>query len=90
MLATHFLNLVVTKEVVAHAAACRNKRCDWWVAAEVVTYSRVEWISNSFSPYKSLGMDGFTAGMGDCHSEPGQDISCLPGYGLCSSHMVPG
>ena len=30
-------NSAVTKEKVAPAAARRTKRCDWWVAAEVVT-----------------------------------------------------
>jgi hypothetical protein len=31
---------------------------DWWVAARVVTYKRVDWAIDSFAPYKSLGMDG--------------------------------
>jgi hypothetical protein len=28
------------------AAACRSKQCEWRVAAEVVTYRRVEWAMN--------------------------------------------
>ena len=28
------------------------------MAADIVTYRRVEWVINSFSPYKSPGMDG--------------------------------
>jgi hypothetical protein len=58
LLATHFLDSVFTEEVVAPAAACLAKRCDWRVAADIVTYRRVEWVINSFSPPKNLGMDG--------------------------------
>jgi hypothetical protein len=48
----------VNEKKVAPAAACCAKRCDWWVAAEVVTYGTVEWAINSFAPYKSTGMKG--------------------------------
>jgi hypothetical protein len=51
-------NLAVTKEKVAPAAARHTKRCDWWVAAEVVTYGKVERAITSFAPYKSPGMEG--------------------------------
>jgi len=56
-LATHFPNLVVTEEA-ANVAACCAKCLDWWVAARVVTYTRVEWAIDSCAPYKSPGMAG--------------------------------
>jgi len=31
---------------------------DWWLAARVVTYRRMEWAIGSFVPNKSPGMDG--------------------------------
>jgi hypothetical protein len=55
---THFLDSTPTQEVAAPAAAFRAKKCDWGVVVEVVTYRRVEWAINSFSPYKSLGVEG--------------------------------
>jgi hypothetical protein len=53
LLATHFPDSVFTGVVVAPAVACRTKRCDWRVAADIVTYRRVQWAINSFSTYKS-------------------------------------
>lgn len=36
LLTTHFLDSVVTQEMVASAAVRYAKRSDWWVVAEVV------------------------------------------------------
>jgi hypothetical protein len=44
--------------VVASAAASHTSKYDWGVAAEMVTYRKMEWAINTFLPYKSLGMDG--------------------------------
>jgi hypothetical protein len=49
---------MVTQVVVTPAAAFRAKQCDCGVAAEVITYRRVEWAINSFYPHKSPGMNG--------------------------------
>ena len=57
-LATHFPNSVVTEEEAANVAAHCAKCLDWWVAARVVTYTRVEWAIDSCAPYKSPGMAG--------------------------------
>jgi hypothetical protein len=46
------------KEMADPAAAYRAKLCDWRVAAEVVTYRKVEQAINSSAPNTSLGMDG--------------------------------
>ena len=40
------------------AATCHTKCLDWRVAARIVTYRRVGWVIDSFTPYKSPGMDG--------------------------------
>jgi hypothetical protein len=53
---THFPNSDVTEEMAAQTAALRARR-DWWVAARVVSFIRVEWAMDSFAPYKSPGMD---------------------------------
>jgi hypothetical protein len=58
LLATHFPNSVVTEEEAAPAVAHCAKHLDWWVAARVVTYTRVEWAIDSCAPYKSPGMAG--------------------------------
>jgi len=50
--------LEVIEEVEAPAAAHRATCHDWQVAARVLTYSRVEWATDSFAPYKSPGVDG--------------------------------
>jgi hypothetical protein len=63
LLAAHFPNSVVTERRAAPAAAYRAKRLDWRVAAKIVTHQRVEWAINSFSPYKSPGMDGIFPAM---------------------------
>jgi hypothetical protein len=61
-LTTHFPNSEVTQELDTPAAALLARRSDWRLAARVVTYRRVEWVIDSFVPYKCLGMDGlFTA-----------------------------
>jgi hypothetical protein len=57
LLATHFPNSVVMERGAVHAAACRAKCLDWWVAVKIVTYRRVRWAINSFAPYKSPGTD---------------------------------
>ena len=43
LLASHFPNSTVTAETAILAVVCGAKRCDWRVAARVVTYRRVEW-----------------------------------------------
>jgi hypothetical protein len=54
---THFADSIPFLGLVASAAACRTKH-DWGVAAEMVTYRKVEWAINTFLPHKSSGMDG--------------------------------
>jgi hypothetical protein len=46
---------------------------DWWVAARIITYRRVEWAISSFAPYKSLGMDGIFPAL----LQEGQEILIL-------------
>ena len=93
-LTTDFPDLRVTEEVAASVAACYAKRCDWWVAVKVVTYRRG--MGNKFfcPTYKSRDgqyiPDPVATGKGDYPSLPGQDFSCLPGFGLCSCHLVLG
>ena len=60
---TYFPNSEVTEEMAAPAAALRARRCDWRVAARVVSYIRVEWAIDSFAPYKSPGMEGIFPAM---------------------------
>jgi hypothetical protein len=55
---THFPNSGVTQEVAAPVAALLTRRPDWRLATRVVTYRRVEWAIDSFTPYKSPGVDG--------------------------------
>jgi hypothetical protein len=54
---THFPNTGVTQEVAALAAALLTV-CDWMLATRVVTFRRVEWAIDSFSPYKIPRVDG--------------------------------
>ena len=56
LLATHFPNSAAVEGVVSDAA-CHATRVDWWVAARIITYRRVEWVIDSIAPYKSPGMD---------------------------------
>jgi hypothetical protein len=58
LLATHFPGSVCAEGGVIPAPACHTNCLDWWVAARIVTYGKVEWAIDSFAPYKSLGMDG--------------------------------
>jgi len=58
LLITHFPNSGVTRESAAPAAALLARRSDWRLAMRVVTFRRVEWAIDSFTPYKSLGVDG--------------------------------
>jgi hypothetical protein len=58
LLTTHFPNSGVTQELAGPAAALLARRSDWRLAARVVTYRGVEWATDSFAQYKSLGMDG--------------------------------
>jgi hypothetical protein len=95
LLTTHIPNLGVTKELADPVAALLAKRSDWRLGARVVTYRKVEWAIDSFATYKYPRMDdifpAFVArGTGGCYPIPGQNISCLPVYWLCSSHMVTG
>jgi hypothetical protein len=55
---THFPDSTPFPGVVASAAACLTSKHDWGVAAEMVTYRKVEWAINMFLPQKGLGMDG--------------------------------
>jgi hypothetical protein len=58
LLATHFPNSVDVEGGVIPATACRTTWADWRTAARIITYRRVEWAIDSFTPYKSPGMDG--------------------------------
>jgi hypothetical protein len=58
LLATHFPDSDVVEGDGVPAAVCRDTHVDWWVAARIITYRRVEWAIGSFAPYKSPGMDG--------------------------------
>jgi len=49
--------------MAAPAATLRARRCDWRVAARVVSYIRVEWAIDSSAPYKSPGMKGIFPAM---------------------------
>ena len=52
LLVTRFPNLVVTEKETTPAAAFCTKRVAWWVAARVVTNTRVKWEVHSCAPYK--------------------------------------
>jgi hypothetical protein len=58
LLTTHFPNSRITQESAAPAAALLARRPDWRLATMVVTYRRVEWVIDFFTPYKSPGVDG--------------------------------
>ena len=58
LLTAHFPGLNVTEKETVPASACQVNRLDWQVAAKVVTYQRVGWAIDSFTPYKSPGVDG--------------------------------
>jgi hypothetical protein len=58
LLTTHFPNSGVTQESAAPAADLLVRRLDWRLATRVVTYRRVEWVIDSFAPYKIPGVDG--------------------------------
>jgi len=84
---------VAIKREAAPVATRHAKRLDWRVAAKVVTYGRVVWAIDSFAPYKSPGMDGFSR---PCYKRDRNSLSltlsrfcCLPGDWLRSSHMAP-
>ena len=55
---THFPESVQAEGVMLAAPPSRTNRVDWRVATKIVTYRRLEWAINSFSPYKSQGVDG--------------------------------
>jgi hypothetical protein len=57
LLATHFPNSAVMVRGAVPTAACHAKHLDWWMAVRIVTYRRVRWVTDSFAPYKSPGMD---------------------------------
>ena len=94
LLTTHFPNSGVTQALPAPVAALLARHPDWRLAMKVVIYRRVEWAIDTFAPYKSPGADGLflavATSSGDCHPAPGQNLSCLPGEWLCSSHMATG
>ena len=81
LLVTHFPESIVTEEVAVPAAACREKQCNWQVTVEAVTYRTVEWVINSFSPYKIPGMDGIFPAL--LQQGRRTAIPYLPDYGLC-------
>ena len=58
LLATHFPESDAVEGGVVPDSACRATRVDWRVAAGIITCRRVEWVIDSFVPYKSPGMDG--------------------------------
>jgi hypothetical protein len=58
LLITHFPNSEATQELAAPAAALLGRRSDWWLAARLVIYRRVERATDYFAPYKSQGVDG--------------------------------
>jgi len=58
LFATHFPGSICAEGGVLPAPACRTNYLDWQVAVRIVTYGRVEWVIDSFAPYKSPGMDG--------------------------------
>ena len=58
LLTTHFRNSDVTKELADSATALLDRRTDWRLTTNVVTYRRVEWAIDSFAPYKSPGVNG--------------------------------
>jgi len=58
LLTTHFPNSGVTQEAAAPAAALLARHSEWSLATRMVTYRRVEWAIDSFTPYKSPGVDG--------------------------------
>jgi len=58
LLATHFPDSAAVEGGAIPAAACHATCVDWRVAVGIITYRRVEWATDSFAPYKSLGKDG--------------------------------
>jgi len=62
LLATHFPNSVGMEGGTLPAAVGCTNRANWRVAAKIVTYRRVEWVIDSFGPYKSPGVDGILSG----------------------------
>jgi hypothetical protein len=58
LLTTHFTNAEITEEMAAPVAVLPARYPDWRLATTVVTHRRVEWVIDSFAPYKSPGMDG--------------------------------
>jgi hypothetical protein len=58
LMTTHFPDSTPFPGVVASAAASRTSKHDCGVAAEMVTYTKVNWPINTFSPYKIPGRDG--------------------------------
>jgi hypothetical protein len=58
LLTTYFPNSIVMQKEAVPATACHAKRLDWWEAARIVTYRRVGWAIDSFTPYKSRSVDG--------------------------------
>jgi hypothetical protein len=72
LLATHFSNsLAIQREPVPDAAR-RVKSFDWQVAARVVTKWRVVWAIDSFAPFKSAGMEGYSR---LCYKRDGRYLS---------------
>jgi len=57
LLATHFPDSVAVEGGVIPAAVCCATHVDWRVAERTITCHRVEWAIDSFTPYKSPGMD---------------------------------
>jgi len=58
LLTTNFPNAWITLETVAPAAVLLARRPNWRMAKMVVTYGRVEWAIDCFTPYKSPRVDG--------------------------------
>jgi hypothetical protein len=62
LLATHFTGSIGAGGALPALVGLTN-RLNWQVASKVVTYRRVEWAINSFSPYKSPKADGIFPAM---------------------------
>jgi len=91
LLTTHFRNSEVTQDLAASAAALLARRTDYECGHLQkggmgyrffcpIQKSRGEWHIPSL----------VERGTGGCHTTPGQNISCLLGDWLCSSHMETG
>jgi hypothetical protein len=58
LLTTHLPDSGVTQESATPTASLPARCPDWRLATRMVTYRRVEWAIDTFTPYKSPGVDG--------------------------------